>query len=41
MNKINTAEVTNTKTETKQKVFCSINRFCNKKEQSSQKYLRQ
>ena len=36
MSKINTTQVTDTKTETKQTVFCSINRFCNKKEQSNQ-----
>ena len=40
MSKINTIEVTDTKTETKQEVFYSINRFCNKKEQSNQIYLR-
>ena len=36
MNKINTTQVTDIKTETKQTVFCSINRFCNKKEQPNQ-----
>ena len=32
MSKINTTEVTDTKTEAKQTVFFSINRFCNKKD---------
>ena len=36
MSKINTTEVTDTKTEAKQTVFFSINCFCNKKEQSNQ-----
>ena len=36
MSKINTTQVTDTETEAKQTVFCSINHFCNKKEQSNQ-----
>ena len=36
MSKINTTQVTDTETETKQTVLCSINHFCNKKEQPKQ-----